>query len=79
MPTTESLPETPATASAPTPNACGAFVYLNCDSGLAAALDRIHAGKRGELIVPITKVPGGFGSFAVIRDSQGNHVELHQH
>jgi predicted enzyme related to lactoylglutathione lyase len=61
------------------PSACGTLIYLNCDSGLAAALERMEAGKRGEVVIPITPVPGGFGSYAVIRDSEGNHIGLHEH
>ena len=61
------------------PSTCGTIIYLNCRTGLAAAIKRMESGKRGEVIVPITKVPGGFGSFAVIRDSEGNHVGLHEH
>ncbi len=61
------------------PSSCGSLVYLNCDSGLASALDRMTAGKRGQVVVPITPVPGGLGIFAVIRDSEGNHVGLHEH
>ncbi len=61
------------------PSACGPLVYLNVDSGLAKAIERMESGKRGVVIVPITPVPGGFGSFAVVRDSEGNHVGLHQH
>ena len=61
------------------PSACGPLVYLNVDSGLAAALERMESGKRGVVIVPITKVPGGKGFYAVVRDSEGNHVGLHEH
>jgi predicted enzyme related to lactoylglutathione lyase len=61
------------------PSACGPLVYLNVDSGLAAAIERMESGKRGVVVVPITQVPGGFGSFAVVRDSEGNHIGLHEH
>ncbi len=60
------------------PSACGALVYLNVDSGLAAAIERMELGKRGVVIVPISKVPGGSGSYAVVRDSEGNHIGLHE-
>ncbi len=61
------------------PSACGALVSLNVDSGLAAAIERMESGKRGVVIVPITKIPGGKGSYAVVRDSEGNHIGLHEH
>ncbi len=61
------------------PSACGTIIYLNCRTGLAAAIERMEAGKRGKVIIPITKIPGGLGHFAVIRDSEGNHVGLHEH
>ena len=61
------------------PSASGTIIYLNCRTGLAAALERMKAGRRGEVIIPITKIPGGLGHFAVIRDSEGNHVGLHEH
>ena len=61
------------------PSACGALVYLNVASGLAAALERMEAGKRGVVIVPMTPVPGGKGVYAVVRDSEGNHIGLHEH
>jgi predicted enzyme related to lactoylglutathione lyase len=60
------------------PSACGALVYLNCDSGIAAAIERMESGKRGTVIVPITSI-GAHGSYAVVRDSEGNHIGLHQH
>jgi predicted enzyme related to lactoylglutathione lyase len=60
------------------PSACGALVYLNCDSGIAAAIERMEAGKRGTLIVPITSI-GAHGAFAIVRDSEGNHIGLHEH
>jgi len=61
------------------PSPCGSLVYLNVDSGLRAAIERMEAGKRGVVIVPITEIPGGHGRFAVVRDSEGNHVGLHEH
>jgi len=60
------------------PSACGSLVYLNCDSGLAAAIERMESGKRGTVIVPITSI-GAHGSFAIVRDSEGNHIGLHEH
>jgi hypothetical protein len=58
------------------PGPAGTVVYLNCDGELDAAAGRVSAAG-GELVVPVTMVPGGFGRFATIRDSEGNHVNLH--
>jgi predicted enzyme related to lactoylglutathione lyase len=60
------------------PSSCGPLVYLNCDSGLAAAIERMESGKRGTVIVPITSI-GAHGSYAIVRDSEGNHIGLHEH
>jgi uncharacterized protein len=60
------------------PSPDGALVYLNCGGMLDEALRRV--GPAGGLILmPKTPVPGGFGHFACVRDSEGNHVGLHQH
>jgi predicted enzyme related to lactoylglutathione lyase len=29
------------------------------------------------VLVPRTEIPGGFGYFACLQDSEGNHVGLH--
>jgi len=61
------------------PSDHGALVYLNCDNGLDAALDRLKASGQGALILGKQAVPGGFGWIACVRDTEGNHVALHQH
>jgi len=61
------------------PSPAGTLIYLNVDSGLEAALTRLEALPEGAIVVPITQVPGGFGTYAVIQDSEGNHIGLHQH
>jgi predicted enzyme related to lactoylglutathione lyase len=54
----------------------GTLVYLNVDGKLDATLKR--AEKLGtEVLVPRTEVPGGFGYYACVRDSEGNHIGLH--
>jgi predicted enzyme related to lactoylglutathione lyase len=60
------------------PAAAGVLIYLNVDGILADALARTP-GLGGSVVFPITEVPGGFGSFACILDSEGNHIGLHQH
>ncbi len=61
------------------PSDCGVLVYLNCDSGLDAALARVRASGLGAVVLGPRPVPGGFGNIACIRDTEGNHVGLHSH
>jgi hypothetical protein len=52
------------------------MVYLNCDGELDAVIARVsQAG--GLILMPRTPVPGGYGAFACLKDSEGNHVGLH--
>lgn len=54
----------------------GTLVYLNVDSRLDQVLQR--AKQNGStLVVPRTAIDGGFGFYAVITDSEGNHLGLH--
>ena len=58
------------------PVADGTVVYLNVDGKLDATLKR--AERIGaNVLVPRTEIPGGFGYFACIKDSEGNHIGLH--
>jgi len=58
------------------PTADGALVYLNAEGKLDASLKR--AEKLGAtVLVPRTEIPGGFGYYACLQDSEGNHVGLH--
>jgi predicted enzyme related to lactoylglutathione lyase len=58
------------------PSSEGAIVYLNADGKLDATLKR--AEKLGApILVPRTEIPGGFGYYACLQDSEGNHVGLH--
>ena len=61
------------------PSDCGVLVYLNCDSGLDAAIARLQASGQGALVLSKREVPGGFGWIACVRDTEGNHVALHEH
>jgi predicted enzyme related to lactoylglutathione lyase len=61
------------------PSEGGALIYLNCDGGLDAALERLRASGQGAVVLGKRAVPGGFGYVACIRDSEGNHVALHEH
>jgi uncharacterized protein len=58
------------------PGPGGALVYLNCQGELDAATDRVK-GAGGEVLIPVMTVPGGFGRFSLIKDSEGNVVSLH--
>jgi predicted enzyme related to lactoylglutathione lyase len=58
------------------PGCDGTMVYINADGKLDASLKR--AEKLGtKILVPRTEIPGGFGYFACVEDSEGNHVGLH--
>ena len=61
------------------PSDCGVLIYLNCDSGLDAALERLKGSGLGGLVLDKRAVPGGFGWIACVRDTEGNHVALHEH
>jgi predicted enzyme related to lactoylglutathione lyase len=54
----------------------GTTVYLNVDGQLDASLDRAKT-LNAKILVPRTEIPGGFGFFACIQDSEGNHIGLH--
>jgi predicted enzyme related to lactoylglutathione lyase len=58
------------------PSDQGTMIYLSCDGVLDETIGRV-AGAGGSVIVPKTQISGGFGHFACIRDSEGNHVGLH--
>lgn len=58
------------------PVADGTLIYLNADGQLNAAVDRATS-VGSTVLVPRTEIPGGFGFYACITDSEGNHVGLH--
>ena len=60
------------------PGTAGPLPYLNADGILSQALARVEQAG-GKVLVPLTEVPGGFGTFACIVDCEGNHVGLHAH
>ncbi len=61
------------------PSPSGTMIFLNVDAGLGAALARMQASGTGAVVIPETMLPNGFGAFAYIEDSEGNHIGLHQH
>ena len=58
------------------PAADGTIVFLNADGQLNAAVDRAKTSG-SKVLTPRTEIPGGFGFYACITDSEGNHVGLH--
>lgn len=58
------------------PAADGSLVYLNADGKLDASLKRAEQ-LGATVLVPRTEIPGGFGYYACLQDSEGNHVGLH--
>ena len=57
------------------PSSNGAMVYLNVDGKLDEVLSRAQV--EGAVLMPRTQIPGGFGFYACVQDSEGNHVGLH--
>ena len=54
----------------------GTTVYLNVDGKLDATLKR--AERLGaKVFVPRTAIPGGYGYYACVQDSEGNRIGLH--
>jgi predicted enzyme related to lactoylglutathione lyase len=54
----------------------GAMVYLNVDGQLDEVLIRAHKIE-GSVQLPKTQIPGGYGYYACVMDSEGNHIGLH--
>jgi hypothetical protein len=54
----------------------GVRIYLDCMPSIDAALSRVAAAG-GQVVTPKTALPGDMGSFAVLRDPEGNEVGLH--
>ena len=48
---------------------------INLVGKLDEVLTRAHT--EGAVLMPRTQIPGGFGFYACIQDSEGNHVGLH--
>jgi predicted enzyme related to lactoylglutathione lyase len=58
------------------PSSGGTLAYLNAAGQLQAILERVERAG-GQVLVPETPI-GPIGSIAVIRDSEGNRIGLHQ-
>lgn len=58
------------------PSGDGALVYLNADGALDAMLARVE-GAGGRIVMKRTEI-GPQGSIAMVRDTEGNQVGLHQ-
>ncbi len=58
------------------PHSGGVLVYFNAN--VAETLKKVGESG-GKIIVPATEVEGDFGIYAVIQDTEGNKVGLHQY
>lgn len=58
------------------PSTDGTTVFLNADGKLDVSVKRAEE-MGAKITVPRTEIPGGFGFFACLIDSEGNHVGLH--
>lgn len=58
------------------PGAVGTLVYLNAGGSIEAIVARIEAAG-GAIILPVIGI-GPQGQMAILRDTEGNHVGLHQ-
>jgi predicted enzyme related to lactoylglutathione lyase len=58
------------------PGADGPVIYLNTDGTLDDCMRRVEAAG-GEVVVPVTAI-GEHGRFALIRDTEGNRLGLHE-
>jgi len=58
------------------PSTDGTTVFLNADGKLDVSVKRAEE-LGAKITVPRTEIPGGFGFFACLIDSEGNHVGLH--
>ena len=61
----------------PTPAESGTLVYLDASPSLDAAVARATAAG-AKLLTPRVELPEGLGAFAVVRDSEGNRLGLHE-
>jgi uncharacterized protein len=59
-----------------TPSHHGPLVYLNANPDVQQALDRVAAAG-GKVLVPKTIITDEYGDMAVIEDTEGNRVALH--
>ena len=58
------------------PSQDGAKVYLNGGADLSAVLDRVETAG-GSVVTGKTEISPEIGYFAIIQDTEGNHVYLH--
>ena len=58
------------------PGSNGPIVYLNADGQLEKLLRRVEPAG-GSIVVPLTVLPQNMGSYAVVRDTEGNHIGVH--
>ena len=58
------------------PACAGPLLYLNANPDLDVVLSRV-ASAGGQIIMPKTQIPNGFGYMGIFVDSEGNHMALH--
>ncbi|HUN06612.1 MAG TPA: hypothetical protein PLQ56_08420 [Aggregatilineales bacterium] len=59
------------------PGVAGPLVYLNTAGAMSTVLDRVpKAG--GQVVMPRTDIGMGIGHMAIIIDSEGNRIGLHE-
>ena len=58
------------------PSRDGSKVYLNGGDDLSTVLDRVD-GAGGTVVMGKTEISPEIGHFAIIQDTEGNHVYLH--
>ncbi len=61
----------------PPPAESGSIVYLDASPSLDAAVVRATAAG-ATLLTPRVNLPEGMGAFAIVRDSEGNRLGLHE-
>lgn len=58
------------------PGPGGPTLFLDCTGRLEEAVERVAAAG-GQVLMPITVIEGGYGRYAIVRDTEGNHISLH--
>jgi uncharacterized protein len=59
-----------------TPSHSGPLIYLNANPDVQLALDKVPAAG-GKVMVPKTQITEEYGYMAVIEDTEGNRIALH--
>ena len=57
------------------PATTGSMLYLRAQ--VKEALQKVE-GHGGQVLVPLTEIEEGYGTYAVIQDSEGNRIGIHE-